>query len=57
MTNCFSSVPEIWDRTKPVEPKGLDMMDLPDALAERLHLHNLEVCNIQPALDGAFLHQ
>ena len=47
MTNCFYSIlPEIWDRTKEVAPRGLDMMDLPDALAERLHLHNLEVCNI-----------
>jgi hypothetical protein len=47
MTNDFDAVlPEIWDRSKEVAPKGLDMMDLPDAVADRLHLHNLEVCNI-----------
>jgi hypothetical protein len=47
MTNDFDTIlPEIWDRSKEVAPKGLDMMDLPDAVADRLHLHNLEVCNI-----------
>jgi sugar phosphate isomerase/epimerase len=47
MTNAFDSIlPEIWDRSKDVAPKGLDMMDLPDAVADRLHLHGLEVCNI-----------
>ena len=47
MTNDFDEIlPEIWDRTKEVAPKGLDMMDLPEAVADRLHLHNLEVCNI-----------
>ena len=47
MSNGFGSImPEIWDRSKEVPPKQLDMMDLPDALADRLHLHNLEVCNI-----------
>jgi len=47
MTNDFDTIlPEIWDRSKEVAPKELDMMDLPDAVAERLHLHNLEVCNI-----------
>ena len=47
MTNDFDgTLPEIWDRSKPVAPGKLDMMDLPEAVAERLHLHNLEVCNI-----------
>src|SRR5579883_1109719 len=47
MSNDFDTIlPEIWDRSKEVAPKGLDMMDLPDAVADRLHLHNLEVCNI-----------
>ncbi len=46
MSNSFSSLATIWDRTKPMAPKELDMMDFPDALAERLHLHNIEVCNI-----------
>jgi len=47
MTNDFDNIlAEIWDRTKEVAPKELDMMDLPDAVADHLHLHNLEVCNI-----------
>jgi sugar phosphate isomerase/epimerase len=47
MTNDFDgTLPEIWDRSKPVAPEKLDMMDLPDAVAYHLHLHNLEVCNI-----------
>ena len=47
MTNNFYAIlQEIWDRSKEVAPKALDMMDLPDAVADRLHLHNLEVCNI-----------
>ena len=47
MTNDFDAIlPEIWDRSKGVAPKELDMMNLPDAVADRLHVHNLEVCNI-----------
>jgi Xylose isomerase-like TIM barrel len=47
LTNDFEGLlPEIWDRSKPPAPLQLDMMDLPDAVADRLHLHNLEVCNI-----------
>ncbi len=47
MTNDFDALqPEIWDRSKEVAPKELDVMDLPDAVADHLHLHNLEVCNI-----------
>jgi sugar phosphate isomerase/epimerase len=47
MTNDFDAIlPEIWDRSKEVAPKELNMMDLPDAVADRLHLHNLEVCSI-----------
>jgi hypothetical protein len=60
MTNDFDTfLPEIWDRSQPVAPKELDMMDLPDAVADRLHLHNLEVCNInllsmEPSYIGNF---
>ena len=47
MTNDFDNIlPEIWDRSKEVAPKGLEIMDLPEAVADRLHLHNLEVCSI-----------
>jgi hypothetical protein len=47
MTNDFDTIlAEAWDRSKETAPKSMDMMDLPDAAAERLHLHNLEVCNI-----------
>lgn len=60
LTNDFSdTLPEIWDRSKSVAPKRLDMMDLPDAVADHLHLHNLEVCNInllsmEPSYIGEF---
>jgi hypothetical protein len=47
MTNCFNGLlPETRDRLKETAPGALDMMDVPDAVAERLHLHHLEVCNI-----------
>ena len=47
MTNDFSGMlPETWDRSKEVAPGGLDMMDLPQAVADRLHLHHLEVISI-----------
>lgn len=47
MSNDFSPIlPETWDRSKEVAPKGLDMMDLPDAVADRLHLHHLEPSSI-----------
>ncbi len=46
LTNDFSGIlPEIWDRSKTVAPQKLDMMDVPDAVADRLHLHHLEVCS------------
>ena len=33
MTNDFDAIlPEIWDRSKEVAPKELDIMDLPDAV-------------------------
>ena len=60
LTNDFSdTLPEIWDRSKPVTPKKLNMMDLPDVVADHLHLHNLEVCNInllsmEPSYIGEF---
>ena len=47
MSNDFDRIlPEIWDRSKEMAPRGLDMMDLPEAVADRLHLHHLEACNI-----------
>ena len=46
LTNDFDGLlPEIWDRSKQPAPLELDMMDLPEAVADRLHLHHLEVCN------------
>lgn len=60
LTNDFSdTLPEIWDRSKPVAPKKLNMMDLPDVVADHLHLHNLEMCNInllsmEPSYIGEF---
>lgn len=60
LTNDFYGIlPEIWDRSKPVAPENLNMMDLPDAVAERLRLHHLEVCNInllsmEPSYIGEF---
>lgn len=60
LTNDFSGIlPEIWDRSKPVAPGKLDMMHLADAVADHLHLHNLEVCNInllsmEPSYIGEF---
>jgi hypothetical protein len=35
-----------WDRTKPVEPKQLDIMDMPELLADRYGLHNMEIQQI-----------
>jgi sugar phosphate isomerase/epimerase len=47
MSNDFSgTLPETRNRSKEVAPQGLDMMDLPDAVADRLHLHHLETCSI-----------
>ena len=48
MTNDFAAtLPEVWgDWNKPPAPLELDMMDVPEAVADRLHLHHLEVCNI-----------
>ena len=48
LTNNFDgTLPEVWgDWSKPPAPLTLDMMDLPDAVADRLQIHNLEVCNI-----------
>jgi hypothetical protein len=59
MTNDFDTlVAEIWDRSKEMQPKSLDIMDLPDAVAERLHLHNLEVCNINLlSMEPSYINQ
>ena len=48
LTNDFEgSLAEVWgDWSKPPAPLKLDMLDLPEAVADRLHLHHLEVCNI-----------
>jgi Xylose isomerase-like TIM barrel len=48
LTNDFEGLlPEVWgDWSKPPAPLQLDMLDLPEAVADRLHLHHLEVCNI-----------
>lgn len=60
LTNDFSGIlPEIWDRSKSVAPEKLDMMDLPDAVANRLHIHHLEVCSfnllsMEPSYIGEF---
>jgi hypothetical protein len=48
LTNDFNGLlPEVWgDWSKQPAPMQLDMMDLPAAVADRLRLHHLEVCNI-----------
>ena len=35
-----------WDRSQPVEPKRLDVMDLPELLADKFGLHNFELQQI-----------
>jgi hypothetical protein len=59
MTNDFDSIlPEIWDRSKEVAPKGLDLMDLPEAAADRLHVHGLEVCSINVlSMEPSYIRQ
>src|SRR5215472_8143113 len=39
-------IPEVWDRSKPVEPKQMDIMDIPEFLADHFGLHHFEVQNI-----------
>jgi len=39
-------IPEVWDRSQPVAPKQLEIMDLPQLLADRFGLHNVEVQQI-----------
>ena len=48
LTNNFDGLlPEVWgDWSKPPAPGKMTMLDLPDEVADRLHIHNLEVCNI-----------
>jgi hypothetical protein len=61
LTNDFEGLlPEVWgDWSKQPAPLKLDMMDLPGAVADRLRLHHLEVCNInllsmEPSYVGEF---
>ncbi len=61
LTNNFDGLlPEVWgDWSKQPAPLEMNMMDLPDAVADRLHLHHLEVCNInllsmEPSYIGEF---
>src|SRR5215469_17302148 len=61
LTNDFYGLlPEVWgDWNKRPAPLKMDMLDLPDQVADRLHLHNLEVCNInllsmEPSYIGEF---
>src|SRR6185437_926984 len=48
LTNNFDGLlPEVWgDWSKPPEPQKMTMLDLPEMVADRLHIHNLEICNI-----------
>lgn len=61
MSNDFSGLlPEVWgDWSKRPAPGKMNMMDLPEEVADRLHLHHLEVCNInllsmEPSYIGEF---
>ena len=61
LTNDFEGLlPEVWgDWSKQPAALKLDMMDLPGAVADRLRLHHLEVCNInllsmEPSYIGEF---
>ena len=48
LTNDFYGLlPETWGEwNKRPAPLKMNMLDLPDEVADRLHLHHLEVCNI-----------
>lgn len=39
-------IPETWDRTQPATPKQMDIMDVPEFLADHLGLHHFEIQNI-----------
>jgi sugar phosphate isomerase/epimerase len=44
MSGCFSRLlKETRDWSQPVSPKELDIMDFPEMLADRYHIHNVEV--------------
>jgi hypothetical protein len=44
MSGCFGSLmAETRDWSQPVSPKQLDIMDFPEMLADRFHIHNVEV--------------
>jgi sugar phosphate isomerase/epimerase len=39
-------IPETWDRSQPVAPKEMDIMEVPEFLADHLGLHHFEIQNI-----------
>jgi hypothetical protein len=39
-------LPATWDRSQPVEPTQVDLMDIPEMLADRFGLHNVEIQTI-----------
>jgi hypothetical protein len=39
-------IAQTWNRSQPVEPKRLDVMDLPELLADKFGLHNFELQQI-----------
>jgi sugar phosphate isomerase/epimerase len=39
-------IPEVWDRSQPVAPKELDIMDVPQLLGDRFGIHHFEVQQI-----------
>ncbi|MFP5276730.1 MAG: sugar phosphate isomerase/epimerase family protein [Acidobacteriota bacterium] len=57
LTNDFNGLlPEIWDRNHQPAPLAIDMMDLPEQVADRLHLHHLEVCSFNLlSMDAAYI--
>jgi len=61
LTNDFEGLlPEVWgDWNEQPAPLKMTMLDLPEEVADRLHIHNLEVCNInllsmEPSYIGEF---
>jgi hypothetical protein len=61
MSGCFGSLmTEVRDWSKPASPKELDIMDFPEMLADRYHIHNVEVqqfhfLSMEPSYYGKFL--
>ena len=47
MSGCFDRLlTEVRDWSRPASPKELDIMDFPEMLADRFHIHNVEVQQI-----------